>query len=136
MANKEVWYATDSNKVQFHNDVNEVGIKRFKASAGIIRRKGINQYQYYNLKWEHASTVDTIVQLNPNFFSNGNKQLSIFTLNYNFVLDKRDIRGQPLSGNYFNINANLNYLDPPDQFVPVLNYRSSHFKPLGGKWFF
>ena len=86
LANKEVWYATDSNKVQFHNDVNEVGIKRFKASAGIIRRKGINQYQYYNLKWEHASTVDTIVQLNPNFFSNGNKQLSIFTLNYKFCV--------------------------------------------------
>ena len=63
LANKEVWYATDSNKVQFHNDVNEVGIKRFKASAGIIRRKGINQYQYYNLKWEHASTVDTIVSI-------------------------------------------------------------------------
>jgi len=135
LANKEVWFATDSNKVQFYNDVNEIGIRRAKASAGIIRRKGINQYQYYKLNWQQANIIDTIVQLNPEFLGNANKKLNIYSLNYNFIWDKRDIRGQPLSGNYYNISADVHYLDPTDQLVPVLNYRSSHFRPLGGKWF-
>lgn len=135
MANKEVWLETVNNKVRFYNNVDEVGIKRAKASAGLIRRKGINQYQYYRLKWENARTTDTIVRMNPEFLSNSNSMIHMFSANYNFVLDRRDIRSQPTKGNYFNLNLDLNYIQQQSQFIPVLNYRSSHFKPLGGRWY-
>lgn len=137
LSNKEVWYQTSENKVQFYNDVDQVGIRRNKASAGIIRRKGISQYQYYKIKWEQAKTTDTIVALNPNFFGKGSKKLNLYTFNYNFILDKRDIRGQPLKGNYYNVNVDLNWINPPitSAFMPVINYRSSHFRPIGGRWY-
>lgn len=136
LSNKEVWFATDSNKVQFYNNVNEVGIVRSKASLDFIRRKGVNQYQSYGLAWQNANIKDTIAQLNPNFLGNGKKQLNLFSLRYGFILDKRDIRGQPLKGNYLNAQLSLNYLPGnTKEFIPELRFRSSHFLTLSQKWY-
>jgi len=41
---------------------------------------------------------DTIAELNPNYFLNGNNRQQYFALNYNFASDHRDFVGYPLKG--------------------------------------
>lgn len=136
IANKEVWYKTDSNKVKFYNNVDEIGIVRAQASIDFIRRRGVNQYQSYGFAWRQTQVTDSVIQLNPEFLGESSRNLSIFSLRYGFILDKRDIRGQPLKGNYWNVQLAFHHLPEfSNQWAPELRYRSSHYLPLGGKWF-
>lgn len=136
IANKEVWYKTDSNKVKFYNNVDEIGIVRAQASIDFIRRRGVNQYQSYGFAWRQTQVTDSVIQLNPEFLGESSRNLNIFSLRYGFILDKRDIRGQPLKGNYWNVQLAFHHLPEfSNQWAPELRYRSSHYLPLGGKWF-
>lgn len=138
IANKEVWLKTEDNKVQFYNNVEEFGITRSRVSAKVIKRKGVNQYQTFSLGWKQARVTDTVAVLNPDFLGDGKKQLNIFSTNYSFILDQRDVRGQPLKGNYFNLQLGLNHIaenKSEEQWIPELRYRSSHFLPVSGRWF-
>jgi len=139
LANREVWYKTANNKVQFYDSDIRSAIVKKKLGITFSRRKGNQIYHNFYANFNQTKLKDNEVNevLNPSMLGNGNAKLTNFGVGYNFILDKRDIRGQPLVGNYYNTNISVNYVTPNTQYaiMPLLNYRSSHFRHLKGRWF-
>jgi len=139
LANREVWYKTENNKVQFYDSDIRSAIVNKKAAATFSLRKGNQTYNNFYIGFNQTKLEDNEVNenLNPAMLGDGNNKLSMFGVGYNFILDKRDVRGQPLVGNYYNTNISINYVTTQtrDVIMPLLNYRSSHFRHLKGKWF-
>lgn len=139
LANREIWYKTENNKVQFYDsDIRSAIIKK-KAIVTFSLRKGNQTYNNFYISLNQTKLKDNEVNdnLNPAMLGNGNNKLSTYGIGYNFILDKRDVRGQPLTGNYYNTDISVSYINPHTQYaiMPMIKYRSSHFMHLKGRWF-
>ena len=138
-SNNETWYKTMNNQVQFYDEPNSWSIKRNKFLFSVVKRKGNQQYQNVSLFVNRFKVADTILSpsLNPYILGDEKKVLNLAGIGYNFVLDHRDIREQPLHGNYFNIGFIMSYLSTgfKSNFIPQFNYRSSHFMQLANKFY-
>ncbi len=95
--NKQVAYATIAHKLGFVEGENHIR-KRFYTGLTLIKRSQFYTTHKLNLFYRNNRIGDTIVELNPNYFINGNTKANYFELSYSFDQDKRDIQYYPLNG--------------------------------------
>jgi len=98
--NKNTFFETVYNKLIFLDSDNWLREQYIGGLAATYRK---NFYSTHTLGTSYYNTEvnDTIVELNPNYFGEGNSRQQFFSLYYSYVLDKRDIAAYPLKGFYF-----------------------------------
>jgi outer membrane protein assembly factor BamA len=99
-SNKEVWYGTANDKVQFFSDRDRDLIFRKGLELSAIHRKKIFSYHQIYVGALQIKIADTVhsEEVNSNYLIfNGDKQNEMY-LGYNYIFDKRDFKGYPLKG--------------------------------------
>jgi len=101
--NRELPFRNIGNRQEFYRHEAGFAQKRFKISLGSSFRPNIHNNHRLYLDYHHNNIVDTLAQLNPDYFLEGRTQQSLLRLAYNYTKDQRDIAAYPLSGNYFSL---------------------------------
>lgn len=144
-SNKEIWYKTANDKVQFFRDRDQEMIRRSSAELVFTHRPKI--FTYLNLVggfrfWKVADTVMREA-VNSQYLMFGKIQQLELYMGLNFVYDKRDFKGFPLKGHL--LKANFEWADLPVQAYPSSNLKGretklfklaySYYKPLAHNLF-
>jgi len=133
---KEIAYITEASKLLFKKQVGEpLLLTRFRVGAGVSYRQGLNKYHTGKIIFSDNSIGDTISQvLNPDYFLESRGRQRHFTLQYDFTLDKRDVKAYPQAGNLFSIflqKDGFGFFDDVNAFSATTTY--AHYFPLGKK---
>jgi len=133
---KEIAYITEASKLLFKKQVGEpLLLTRFRVGAGVSYRQGLNKYHTGKIIFSDNSIGDTISQvLNPDYFLESRGRQRHFTLQYDFTLDKRDVKAYPQAGNLFSIflqKDGFGFFDDVNAFSATSTY--AHYFPLGKK---
>ncbi len=105
--NKEVWYKTAEDKVQFFKDRDRNLINRRGLELAVTHRKKIFSYHQVYAGYLEINIADTVrsAAVNPDFLLNGSNRQRETYLGYNFTFDRRDFKGFPLRGYLVKIGA-------------------------------
>jgi outer membrane protein assembly factor BamA len=129
-SNKEVWYKTDSNKVQFFKDRDLNLINRNAIELGFVHRKKIFNYHRFYSGYRQIKVKDTILteSVNSLYLIGNNNQQNEWYVGYLYSADKRDFKGYPLKGSMLKLLAEYGlYSNNLQSFQLKLNY-SKYFK--------
>ncbi|HOS47496.1 MAG TPA: POTRA domain-containing protein [Bacteroidia bacterium] len=99
--NHEIAYNTYQNKLLFYKDPDRYVRRDLSAFVRVTKRNGL--YQYFNTTFEYkkVSTVDTVLEMNNDFFIDGKTQQQYLSIGWNFRLDKRDYQAYAQRGYLF-----------------------------------
>lgn len=105
-ANREVWYKTEQDKLQFFKANNLFLINRNYGEIIFTHRKKILNYHQFYGGLKNINVKDTILSdsVNNQFLRSKNNQQQEIYLGYQFIRDKRDVKGYPLKGHYIKAN--------------------------------
>ncbi len=103
--NKNTSYETVNNKLTFLNS--ETWLKEYYTGGlAFTLRKSFYTFHSFGASFVYNKVNDTIPELNPRYFNNGEKNQRYFRLNYTFLYDHRDIAAYPLHGSYLMLDFN------------------------------
>ncbi len=120
-SNKEVWFKTADDKVQFFKDRDRDLIWRKGLEISVVHRKRIFSYhQVYTgfLQTEIDDTVRT-GEVNGDFLINGSNWQRETYLGYSYTYDRRDFKGFPLRGYLVKAGVEGGRLSPGAGFSPT-----------------
>ena len=127
--NREVGFATDSNKISFFKDANKFLLRRAGFSVGmnytpkLLTSVGVS-FGYTSNK------VDSFVvkKLNRDYYLDDRTSQRYFWLAAGFSYDNRDIKPYPMHGDYFNFIVNKTGLRPSDDVNALdVSSRYAHY---------
>jgi outer membrane protein assembly factor BamA len=105
--NREVGYATDSNKISFYRDANKFLLNRTGFSVGISHTPKLLTRFSATVGYTKNRVDSAVVQtLNRDYYLDGQTQQHYFWLAVGCSYDSRDIRPYPMHGDYFSLNFN------------------------------
>ncbi len=115
--NKQLAYSTIDDKHLFYKDSLKV-TERF--STGIQINKRVNLYQLHllKLKYHNSWITDTILKLNPEYFTDGNRE-QFFSLSYTYTINHVREKSYPLHGDYTEFQAVKIGFGPDDKINQV-----------------
>lgn len=94
---KNLAYFTEDHKLLFLE-----GRKTLKKTIGgavsYTYRKSFYSTHAFNIEYRNSSVIDTIAQLNPNFYFNSSTNQRFASVSYSFNSDHRDVQAYPLNG--------------------------------------
>ena len=132
---KTIPYKTRNDTLQYFTDEKTL---RERWAGGITLRKRFKFYdiQTLELKYSHTIIADTIIKLNPNYFTYSTKEQNFTQLLYTYSYDFRDLIAYPLRGRKFDITVNKVGILPADQvdFWEITG-AIAYFFDLGSKFF-
>ncbi|MEM9846671.1 MAG: POTRA domain-containing protein [Bacteroidota bacterium] len=131
---KEVAYITAQSRLKFFSQADEsILLRRYRAGAGATYRKGVFQYHTAKLLYSDNWIGDSIAILNPSYFLNSFNRQQHFTLQYDFTVDKRDIKAYPISGFIFSAFAQKDGFGFKHEDINVFatSISHAHFFALG-----
>jgi len=131
---KEVAYITQDSRLKFFKEEEEpILLKRFRVGAGLTYRDGIFKYHTGKLFYSSSWIGESIAALNPAYFLNGINQQQHFTLQYDFTIDKRDVKAYPIKGYQVSLFAQKDGFGFKHEDVNTLSAVASYarFFPLG-----
>ena len=103
---KQVAFVTQESRLQFFGDEDEnVLLRRFRVGAGATYRDGIFKYHTAKIFYSSTSIGASIAELNPDYFLDGRTSQQHFTLQYDFTIDKRDVKAYPIKGYKLSLSA-------------------------------
>lgn len=100
--NKNIFYNTVYNKRIFLNS-NDWLLEGFSGGISTTYRKSFYSIHTLGANYYNSHVNDTIVELNSNYYGEGQSQQEYVRLFYSYVLDKRDITSYPLKGSYLTV---------------------------------
>jgi len=106
---KNLSYRSTENKQTFLES-EELLLKSLSTSITWTHRYSFYNKHFFTFGFNRASINDTIAQLNPNYFLDGNTQQRYFTISYLFTRDLRDYIAYPLKGYHLSLLAEKNGL--------------------------
>ena len=100
--NKEIWYLTRNDSLQFYKNFEKTLIQRSENRIAFLTRRNNFATERWEIEYNFIKISDTIdtKSLNPDFLLSGTKQNEIF-LKHIFIYEKRDNKYYPLKGFYF-----------------------------------
>lgn len=102
-ANREVWYKTENDKVQFFRDNDLFLINRRNVELNFTHRKKFFHYHQVYGGYRYTGIKDTIYsnEVNSNFlYKAGRNFQEEYYIGYQFTYDRRDFKGYPTKGEY------------------------------------
>ncbi len=136
--NHETAFENYRNDLVYYKDVNRFTRKEISGSVQYTYRKGLYQTHIMEAGYKHADVLDTIVRLNPDFFSTGKTKEKYFTLRYIYKEEHRDLVAYPLQGYYFDVEiakVGFNALQDDISFSYLASSYKRYWK-LGKKFYF
>ncbi|HFC00477.1 MAG TPA: hypothetical protein ENJ53_06690 [Phaeodactylibacter sp.] len=133
---KEIAYITEKSKLLFKKQAGEpLLLQRFRVGGGVSYRQGADIYHTAKIIFSDNWIGDTISQvLNPDYFLNSRNRQRHFTLQYDFTIDKRDVKAYPKSGNFLSIflqKDGVGFFDDVSTFAATGTY--AHYFSFGKK---
>jgi len=109
--NKEIWYLTQNNKLQFYKNFEKTLIQRFENMAALTTRRSNFSSESWSILYNQVKIDDTIHSrdVNPYFLLGKHKQRE-FYIRHIFNFEKRDNKYYPLTGIYFKNTVSLGSL--------------------------
>ncbi|MEM9829937.1 MAG: POTRA domain-containing protein [Bacteroidota bacterium] len=139
--NRNTNYITRDHNFRFSNDVLDTplnpALREVTALVGWNYRPNYYNTHGITLSYSDALVADTVLGLNPTYFTHGSNQQQYFMLNYTATGDRRDFIGYPLKGYRWRASVSklgLGVFDHVDIFRVSGSY--SHFFDLGKGFFF
>ena len=102
--NREVNYNTINNKEVFLKDTNNFIRSFFKTNFELTYRRAIKTRHRFGIAYTEERVEDTIVKLNPSYFTSGRNQIRYPELYYNMSFHNVDYIPYPLKGFEAEIN--------------------------------
>jgi len=133
---REVAYVTQGSRLQFFGEPEEPTLlKRFRVGGGTTYRKGLYQYHTAKILYSDNWIGESIAELNPDYFLNGINKQQHFTFQYDFTIDKRDIKIYPIGGYQFSAGIQKDGFGFKHEDLNILSTTVSYarFFPLGKK---
>ncbi|NJN26576.1 MAG: BamA/TamA family outer membrane protein [Cyclobacteriaceae bacterium] len=134
--NKNIAYKTIGHRQQFYDAEYQL---RDQWQSGIILGYRPNFYSTHSFGVHYSSTTvsDSVLQENPNYFYNAQKNQNYIALSYSFIWDFRDFVSYPLSGALLKVSINKIGLGLyHDVDMLEANVRYSRYFDLGKKFYF
>ncbi|MCB0734909.1 MAG: BamA/TamA family outer membrane protein [Bacteroidetes bacterium] len=116
--NREVWFRTTDNTLEFFQNLNERLIGRYENLLMInIRPVVFNWHQPY-VKHTFVHVADTVVAdgLNPSFLGDGVTRLNTFQVGYQWFHERRNNKRLPVSGHYHKLDVGVAMLSSGIQY--------------------
>ena len=135
LTNNEIPYRTQADKWLF---VKSERLLRERAYAGLTltHRRGLYNYHSVETRYTRTYIADTVAQINPDYFLDGQTRQQYLTLSYGYRYDRRDNVAYPLQGTLFRGGVSLNGLLPSDDFRFVeMSASITRYCPLGGRFY-
>ena len=134
--NRELPFRNFNNSQEFYKHEDGFAQKRFNVSVGTSLRPNIHSNHRLFLDYVQNNIVDTLAEMNPNYFLDGKTEQTFLQLVYDFSNDYRDVIAYPLSGTYFNaqfIQTGLGVFGDVGMTSLVANY--TNYFPLGKRFY-
>jgi outer membrane protein assembly factor BamA len=134
--NREVGYATDSNRIAFFSSKERTLQNRVGANLGFSYTPGLFTSHSISIGY-NQSEVDTAVsnRLNTDYFLDGKTTQKYFYFNYGSGIDKRDFRPYPLKGYSLVWGFTKNGLLPSDDVNTLdVSIRMAQYNTLSSKF--
>lgn len=97
---RETGYIVKDDKLQQLKLNDEYALKSFRVNFNYTFRKEIfNKYSAF-LGFENRQLSDSLINANPNYLTNSEKEVNYFSLKLFFIRDKRNYRIMPTKGYY------------------------------------
>lgn len=103
--NREIGYQVVDDTLRFKRLDDEFAMQRGIGEVEFQYRPALWAKHKARLSYNDYSVSDSITALNPDFFLNGAKRQQFFTLNYNFLYDRRDLKRYPLNGYFVQVDV-------------------------------
>lgn len=103
--NKEVAFQITGNELQYLKLDDSYGREKIDGTFYLTYRPQIYLEHLGALQYNYISIVDSLFNLNKNYFYNDNNSIRYFSLIYNLDYDKRDSKIYPLKG--FRVSSSL-----------------------------
>ncbi|WP_299253298.1 BamA/TamA family outer membrane protein [uncultured Cytophaga sp.] len=133
--NKQVAYNTIRNKL-FYIEDNSFIRERFSSGLTFTYRGKFYIEHQLGVTYFNNHIGDTIVTLNPTYFSNAHTKQEYISLKYAFIRDHRDIRYYALKGSYIRFDVEQMGLGiNKDIFLTSLKGEISIFQPFKKKFY-
>ena len=133
---RNIAYQTVDHRLEFLRKESEVK-ESVGAAVTYSYRKTFFETHSFSLSYRNSSVIDTLLQLNPIYYSGSQNTQRFFALSYNFVSEHRDVVLYPLKGYQFTTYISKTGLlssDDVNQFEASISYATHH--PLGKNIFF
>ncbi len=132
---REQNYQTFNNQQSFYEDRDNFVYRRAQAETAFTYRRRLYTSHAFLVGFNEERIADTIAEvLNPDFFGAGRNQQRFFRFEYEFRIDRRDVRNYPWNGKYLRFRLNkdgLGLLGERNGFTLWGDYRK--YTPLGEK---
>ncbi|MCC6818777.1 MAG: BamA/TamA family outer membrane protein [Bacteroidia bacterium] len=137
--NREVWYATKDDKVLFFKDNDVELITRKLGEVIVTHRKKFFSYHNFYTGFRQIEVKDTIItkSVNERYLMNGQTNQKEAYVGYQYLYDRRDFKGFPLSGHLLKVNLEASnfFFKFKDFQTLMLKAAYSRYLPLGGRFF-
>lgn len=109
--NKEIWYLTKNDSLQFFKNFENTLIQRFENKIAFTTRRSNFSSDRLELEFNNIQISDTVSskEINPHFLLSNNKQNEVF-IKHIFTYEKRDNKYYPLTGYYLKNEVSLGKL--------------------------
>ncbi len=136
--NHETSYQSIYNDLVYYKDEDNFARKDISGSVQYTYRKGLYKTHVMEVGFRRGEVEDTVISLNPDFFTHGRTTEKYLSLRYIYKIEHRDLVAYPLHGWYFDgevAKVGLGVFDDEVNFA----YLSSTYKrywQLGKKIYF
>ena len=133
--NKELFYATDSNKLKFVHTRGRPIIQSSWASVLFSYRPAYASTHTFRVSYKHSRIDDVILTLNPEYYLNGSTRLNYLELNYRLDVNKVDNWAYPLIGTKIVTNVFTNIGFKGMNFFTYATGEVGRYDRIAPKWY-
>lgn len=133
--NNKIFYATDSNKLKELIVIDKRLLKQYWFSAIYSYRPAFSTTHIGRITYKHNQIDDTVLKLNPNYYSNRSQYLNYIELNYRLEINRVDNWNYPLVGTKIvgNIFTNIGFRGM--DFFAYGTLEAAKYNHLVNKWY-
>lgn len=132
---QETFFATDSNKLRFVRSGSHYIIRQYEAAVAYTYRPAYAGRHLVRLGYKHLIAADTILELNPEYFAGGSRDLKHIELTYRYELNRTDNWNYPLKGVKL-IGQVFNRIGIEGMHYQLLaGLEAADHRHLGGNWY-
>lgn len=133
--NREIWYTTIDNKLQFLRDLNVDMVKRYLNSGSLFYRIDKRTHVFLSGGYNHIVVNDTLLNedVNPKYLNNGTTQDEYYASVW-YTKEARDNRLFPWKGHYMDIGYSAMVIDNLHTVLHQVRGKISGYKPFGKNW--
>ncbi|MCA1762079.1 MAG: outer membrane protein assembly factor, partial [Flavobacteriales bacterium] len=96
--NEQIVYNTENNERLFYRNPEDKARRYYQYKAGLSYRENIFLKHYFEVSYFDAQVRDSVVSLQPDYFTGNVNRSRFFRVTYNINYDTRDYKRYPLNG--------------------------------------